>query len=70
MRAARARHDTFFISHTCKLVCAGKNDDVKPPVQISRACTRRVHDARVHGRNSHAKFGLYVYANCKLITVE
>ena len=68
--AARARHDTFFILHACKPSCARKVDDVKPTVQSSRVCTRRVHDARVHVRNAHAKFGLCVQANCKPRTAE
>ena len=55
MRAARARHDTFFISHACKPSCAHKVDDVKPTMQSSHVRTRRVHDARVHVRNAHAK---------------
>ena len=70
MRAARARHNTFFISHACKLSCAHKVDDVKPTVQSSRVRTRRVHDACVHFRNAHAKFGLCVQANCKPRTAE
>ena len=70
MREARARHDTFFISHACKPACARKIDDVKPTVQSSHVRTRRVHDARVHVRNAHAKFGLRVHANCKSRTAE
>ena len=54
MRAARAQHDTFFISHMHKPLCACKVDDVKPTVQGSRVHTRRVHDARVHVRNACA----------------
>ena len=65
MHAARAQHDTFFISHVCKPACARKIGDVKPTVQSSRICTRHVHDTRVHVRNVHAKFGLRVHANCK-----
>ena len=30
MSAAKARHDTFFISHACKPSCTCKVDDVKP----------------------------------------
>ena len=70
MRAARALHNTFFISHECKPTCAHKIGDVKPTVQSSRVRTRRVHDARVHVRNVHAKFGLRVHANCKPRTAE
>ena len=70
MRAARARHDTFFISHACKPLCTRKVEDVKPTVESSRVRTRRVHDARVHVRNAHAKFGLHVQANCKPRTAE
>ena len=66
MCAARAqhdttRHDTFFISHVCKPVYACKIDDVKSTVQSSHVGTISVHDARVHVRNAHAKFGLRVY---------
>ena len=67
---SKARHDTFFISHACKPVCARKIGDVKPTMQSSHVCTRRVHDARMHVRNSHAKFGLRVHANCKPKTAE
>ena len=70
MRTARARHDTFLISHACKPSCARKVDDVKPTVQSSCVHTRRVHDACVHVRNAHAKFGLRVQANCKPRTAE
>ena len=75
MRAAWARHDTFFISHVCKHACARNIDDVKPTVHSSCVCTRCVHDACVHDacvhvRNAHAKFGLHVHANCKPKTVE
>ena len=70
MRAARARSDTFFISHACKPSCAHKVDDVKPTVQSSCGCTRHVCDACVHVRNAHAKFGLHVQANCKPRTTE
>ena len=59
-----------FISHACKLACARKIGDIKLTVQSSRVCTRRVHDARVHVRNAHAKFGLRVHTNCKPRTVE
>ena len=48
----------FFISHACKPSCARKIDDVKPTVQSSCVCTRRMYDARVHVRNAQAKFGL------------
>ena len=48
MCAARARHDTYFISQACKPACARKIGDVKPTVQSSRVRTRRVHDACVH----------------------
>ena len=65
MHAARARQDTFFISHACKPSCARKVDDVNPTVQSSRVRTRRVHV-----RNAQAKFGLRVLANCKPRTVE
>ena len=65
MCAARAQHDTFLISHTCKPVSTRKIGDVKPAMQSSRVCTRRMHDACVHVRNSHTKFGLHVHANCK-----
>ena len=64
------RHDTFFISHACKPVCARKIDDVKPTVQSSYVSTISVHNARVHIRNAHAKFGLRIHANCKPRTVE
>ena len=64
------RHDTFFISHACKPACACKIDDVRPTVQSSRVHTRLVHDACVHVRNAHAKFGLFVHANCKPRTAE
>ena len=63
-------HNMFFISHVCKPLCASKVDHVKPTVQSSRVRTRRVHDAHVHVRNAHAKFGLHVQANCKLRTAE
>ena len=70
MRAARARHDRFFISHACKPACARKIGDVRPIVQSSRVRTRHVHDAHMHVRNAHAKFGLCVHANCKPRTAE
>ena len=59
------RHDTFFISHTCKPVCECNFDDVKSIMQSSHVRTISVHDARVHVRNAHAKFGLCIHANCK-----
>ena len=70
MRAARARHDTFFISHACKPSCTGKADDVKPTVQSSHVLTRHVHNARMHVRNAHAKFRLCVQGSCKPRTAE
>ena len=70
MRAARARHDTFFILHACKPACACKTGDIKAAVQSSRVHTRRVHDAHVHVRNAHAKFGLHMHINCKPKTAE
>ena len=71
MHAARARHDNmFFISHVFKLACARKIDDVKPTMQSPRAHKRYVHDACVHIRNAHTKFGLHVHANCKPKTAE
>ena len=70
MRAARARHKTFFISHACKPACARKIDDVKLTVESSHVHTRCVYDARMHVRNAHAKFGLRVLANCKPRTAE
>ena len=60
----------FFISRACKPACARKIGDVKPTVQSSCARTRRVHDARMHVRNAHAKFGLRMHANCKPRTAE
>ena len=64
-------HDTTrFSFHTCKPAYARKIGDVKPTMQSSCVCTRRVHDARIHVRNAHAKFGLHVHANCKPRTVE
>ena len=57
MRAAWARHNMFFISHACKHACERKIDDVKSTVHSSLVRTRRVHDARMHVRNAHAKFG-------------
>ena len=54
----------FFISHACKPVCAHGIGDIKPTVQGSHVRTRRVHDARMHVRNAHAKFGLRMHANC------
>ena len=65
MHAARARHDMFFISHSCKPACVCKIDDVKPTVQSSHVCTTRVHDACVHVMNAHTKFGLHMHENCK-----
>ena len=65
MHAARARHDTFFISHACKPACACKIGDIKPTVQSSCVCTTCVHDACVHVRNAHTKFGLHVHENGK-----
>ena len=53
----------IFISHTYKPTRARKIGDVKPAVQSSRVRTRRVHDALVHVRNAHAKFGLRMHAN-------
>ena len=70
MHAAWAQHDTFFISHVCKHVCAHKIDDVKPTVHSSRVRIRHVHDARVYVKNAHAKFGLRMHANCKPRTAE
>ena len=58
-------HDTFFILHVCKPACARKIGDIKPAVQSSRVHNRHVHDVHMHVRNSHAKFGLRVHANCK-----
>ena len=70
MRAARTRHDTFFILHACKPSCACKVDDIKPTMQSSHVRTRCVHDAQVHVRNAHVKFGLHMQANCKPRTAE
>ena len=70
MRAARAQHNTFFISHACKPACARKIGDIKPTMQSSRVHTNCVQDARMHVRNAHAKFGLRMHANCKQRTVE
>ena len=70
MHAARAGHDTFFISYACKPSCAHKIGDIKPTVQSSHVRTRRVHNACVHVWKAHAKFGLCVHANCKARTVE
>ena len=70
MRTAWARHDTFFISHACKPACARKIGDVKPTVQSSRVCTRRVHDAPMHVKNAHAKYELHLHAYCKPRTAE
>ena len=39
-------------------MCARKIGDVKPTVQSSCVCTRRVHDAHVHVWNAHVNFGL------------
>ena len=64
------RHDTFFISHACKPVCTRNIDDVKSIVQSSHVRTISVHDARVHVRNAHAKFGLCIHPNCKPRTAE
>ena len=69
MLAARAQHDMFFILHACKPAYAHKIGDVKPTVHSSCVCTSRVHDACVHVRNAHAKFGLRMLANCKPRTV-
>ena len=55
---------TRYVFHF-KPVCARKIDNVKHSVQSSLVRTRPVHDARVHVRNAHAKFGLRVLANCK-----
>ena len=57
---------TCFSFHTyaCKI------GDVKPTMQSSHVYTRHVHDARVHVRNVHAKFGLRMHANCKPRTAE
>ena len=65
MHVARARHDTFSISHAWKPACVCKIGDIKPTEQSSRVCTTRVHDACVHVRNAHTKFGLHVHENCK-----
>ena len=70
MCAAKARHDTFFISHVCKPACTCKIGDVKTTVPNSRVHTRYVHNARVHVRNAHTKFGLRMHANCKIITYK
>ena len=62
---------TCFSFHMCaSMKCTRKIDDVKPTVQSSCVCTRCVHDARVHVRNAHTKFGLRVHANCKSRTME
>ena len=45
MRAAWARHNTFFISHACKHACACKIDDIKLTVQSSCVRTRHVHNS-------------------------
>ena len=58
MRVACIRHDTFFISHTCRHACAHKIDDVETLMQSTRVCTRHVAEARVHVRYVHAKSGL------------
>ena len=42
----------------CRYACARKVDDVETLVQSTRACTRRVAEARVHVRYVHAKSGL------------
>ena len=70
--------DTFDMIHryTWSLYCpissvhASKIDDIKPTVHSSCVCTRRVHDACMHIRNAHTKFGLHVQGNCKPRTVE
>ena len=36
--------------------CARKISDVKPTVQGSHVCTRRVHNAHVLVKNAHTKF--------------
>ena len=49
-------HDTTRFSFTCMQACVCMQDgDVKPTMQSFRVCTRHVHDARVHVRNTHAK---------------
>ena len=55
---AYTQHDTFFILHTCRHVCARKIDDVETLMQSTRVRTRRVAEARLHVRNVHAKSGL------------
>ena len=55
---ACTQHDTFFISHGCRHVCARKIDDVETLVQSTCVRTRRVAEARVHVRYVHAKSGL------------
>ena len=64
------RRNKFIISHACKPVCAHKIDDIKPTVQSSNVRIISVHDAHLHVRNAHAKFGLRVHANCKPRTAE
>ena len=63
---ACTRHDTFFISHTCRHACARKIDDVETLVQSTRVHTRCVAEARVHVRYVHAKSVLRVPLACRV----
>ena len=56
---ACTRHDTFFISHTCRHACVHKIDDVETLVQSTHVLTRRVAEARMHVSTVHAKSGLH-----------
>ena len=68
----RSKGTTSHVFHfTCmQAFGARKIDDIKPSMQSSRVCTRRVHDARMHVRNANAKFVLCVHAYCKPRTAE
>ena len=57
------RH-VFYLRRMQACVCT-QDDDVKLTVQSSHVRTISVHDARVHVRNAHTKFGFCVHANCK-----
>ena len=45
MLVASTRHDTFFILYVCKHECARKIDNIKPVIQSSHVCARRVYDS-------------------------
>ena len=73
MLVAWTWHNTFFILHACKHMCAHKTDDIRPIIQSSCVHIRRVHDSlQTHACRSrmHTPNLDYVHTNCKPRTAE